>query len=274
MLRAWNSPVLRYTKDIDLLGKINNSASYILAVFQEILEQKIEPDGLDFDIGSLRSEAITEEEDYVGTRLLFNALLGKARISMQIDIGFGDVIFPKPEILEIPTIISPTYPKLFCYSRESAIAEKFQTMIKKGITNSRMKDFYDIWLLSRQFDFQGKKLGEAIRRTFTNRDLSIPKNPTPFSVEFSRQKQIQWAPFRRKLKQPHVPEEFSAIISEIELFLQPIASAIQSNTLFSGIWKAPGPWKVPKNQSGSGRLAPASKDFPKKSREGSPSKNG
>ncbi len=169
MLRAWQSPELRPTMDIDFLGRTNNEEAGIAAQVREILAVAIEPDGLVFNPASIQTERITEDADYEGIRVRFRGTLDSARVHMQIDIGFGDIVYPGTEESDLPTLLGDPAPRLLCYSRESAIAEKFEAMVKLRELNSRMKDFYDIWLLSRQFDFAGERLAEAIRLTFNRR---------------------------------------------------------------------------------------------------------
>ncbi|MGB3223591.1 MAG: nucleotidyl transferase AbiEii/AbiGii toxin family protein [Desulforhopalus sp.] len=134
-------------------------------------------------------------------------------------------------------------PKLLCYSRESAIAEKFEAMIKLGMLNSRMKDFFDIWLLSRQFNFSGVDLAEAIRLTFERRNNSIPATIEPFSEAFIKEKQIQWTAFLKKMQQSHVPSEFKKIVTHLNQFLTPVAQVSISDNPINKHWVAPGPWK-------------------------------
>ncbi len=153
MFRTWNSPEFRPTMDIDLLGKTRNEEGNITSQIRDILAVQVEPDGLIFDADSIRAERITEDADYEGIRVRFRGALDTAKISMQIDIGFGDPVYPQPEKAELSCMLDSPAPSLLCYSRESAIAEKIEAMIKLGTLNSRMKDFYDIWLLSRHFQF-------------------------------------------------------------------------------------------------------------------------
>lgn len=149
MLRVWRSPEFRPTMDIDLLGQTRNEEANISAQIRDVLSVEVDPDGLVFDRDSIRTERIAEDAVYQGIRARFLATLDSARINMQVDIGFGDVVFPEPEEADLPVLLDFPAPRLRCYSRESAIAEKFETMVKLGELNSRMKDFYDIWLLSR-----------------------------------------------------------------------------------------------------------------------------
>jgi hypothetical protein len=161
---------------------------------------------------------------------------------MQLDIGFGDIVYPGPEESDLPTMLSSPAPRLLCYSRESAIAEKFEAMVKLGVLNSRMKDFYDIWLLSRQFDFDGAKLAEAIRLTFERRGTVIPVRIEAFEEPFISAKQIQWSAFWTRLQQDHVPVSFRDIVSAVEKFLVPVASATSQGTIRPMNWIASGPW--------------------------------
>ncbi len=163
-------------------------------------------------------------------------------MNIQIDIGFGDVVYPEPEESELPTMLDSPVPRLLCYSRESAIAEKFEAMVKLGQLNSRMKDFYDIWLLSRQFDFDGASLAEAIRLTFEQRGTVLTVNIKAFDKTFISSKQVQWSAFRKRLQQDHVPVSFKDIISLVESFLAPLASAISQLGPPPRKWTSPGPW--------------------------------
>ncbi len=129
----------------------------------------VEDDGLTFPVDMLVHEEIVKDAEYKGTRFRFLGLLGKIRIPMQIDFGFGDIVYPDPEETALTSILDFPAPRLRCYSRESVVAEKFEVMVKMGALNSRMKDFYDIWLIANRFDFEAARLGEAIRRTFSHR---------------------------------------------------------------------------------------------------------
>ena len=159
MMRVWRSSELRPTMDIDMLGRTSTEEGDIVVQIKDILTTDVEADGLAFDPDSIRAERITEDADYEGIRIRFLGTLGSARINMQIDIGFGDIVYPEPEKSEIPTILNSPAPRLFCYTRESSISEKFEAIVKIGMLNSRMKDFYDIWQLSQQFDFEGDSKG-------------------------------------------------------------------------------------------------------------------
>lgn len=242
MLRVWRSPQFRPTMDIDMLGRTNREEALILRQVRDIMMMDVGMDGLSFDPDSLRTERITEDAEYEGIRVRFLGSLGTARINMQIDIGFGDIVHPGPEMAEMPTMLDFPAPRLLCYSRESAIAEKFEAMVSLGSLNSRMKDFYDIWLLSRQFNFNGKDLAEAVRLTFKQRGTVLPKQIEAFSRDFAEVKQAQWAAFRKRLQQEHVPVSFQEVTTALGIFLSPIAASISEESKIPKAWTASGPW--------------------------------
>lgn len=243
MLRVWQAPEIRPTMDIDMLGKTSNDEENLIAQIKDILSIEIEPDGLSFSLESLHAEQITEDADYPGIRIRFRGTLDSARINMQLDIGFGDIVYPAPVQADLPTLLDNTAPRLLCYSRESAIAEKFEAMIKLGILNSRMKDFYDIWLLSRQFNFEGPDLAEAVRLTCNQRSTPLTENIQFFQEEFITQKQVQWMAFRKRLKQEHLPSEFKDIISKLDTFLSPVVDALLTGEQFDKKWTAAKNWE-------------------------------
>lgn len=244
MLRAWKSPVFRPTMDIDMLAhRTSNEISELEGVIRNICTTAVEPDGLNFEQQSVHGGRIVEEADYEGVRVTFFGKLDTARIRMQIDIGFGDVIYPGPQHIEMPTILDFPPVIINAYSLESAIAEKFEAMIKLDVLNSRMKDFYDIWSLSRQFNFSSKDLQKAIDLTLHNRKTEVPEVLTPFSNKFIKDKSTQWNAFRKKMKNDTVPEEFSKVVHHIAMFLEPAISGIRSKSDSDFQWEAPGPWK-------------------------------
>jgi predicted nucleotidyltransferase component of viral defense system len=245
MLTVWEAPFSRPTMDIDFLGHIDNNIKSITAIVADICSQKVEPDGIIFDLTSIKGEHITEDADYEGVRVRFHGSLGTAKFTMQLDIGFGDVVIPAPASLEYPTILDLPVPKLLGYSRESSIAEKFEAMVKLGVVSSRMKDFFDIWLLSQQFDFEGKRLAAAIDKTFSTRGTIIQSEPNSLTNSFAEDpiKVTQWRGFIRKIRLTNVPQDFREVIEAISIFLRPIAERLATKKPFEATWRAPGPWR-------------------------------
>jgi len=245
MFTAWNIQATRTTKDIDLLGRLENSEEAITSAMRDICNQAVEPDGMSFDPDSVICNPIIEDAIYEGIRVQIRGWLGKSRVMIQLDVGFGDVVIPLELDVRYPTILDFPAPELKGYSRESMIAEKFQAMIKLGELNSRMKDFYDIWILSKTFDFNGPVLAESITQTFKTRKTKIPEQPTVFKKSFSKDltRETQWRAFLRKSVLGGMPHSFQEVITEIKSFLGPLASAILARKSFPNKWEAPGPWK-------------------------------
>ena len=243
MLTAWNAPFLRPTMDIDLLGTTGNDIGPMAAIVRQICAGHVEPDdGLVFDAATVQGERIAEAPEYEGVRIRFRATLDAARIQMQLDIGFGDVVVPAAVPMSYPTILDLPAPHLLGYSRETAVAEKFEAMVKLGELNSRMKDFFDIWLLSRSFDFDGSRLCEAIEKTFERRGTILPiGEPVALTAEFSGnpQKQAQWAGFIRRMKLRDVPS-LAEIIDQLREFLVPVKAAVLAGERFRSRWVAGG----------------------------------
>lgn len=227
-----------------MLGRTSNDEAGIVKQIREIMTVDVEPDGLSFDPASVQAERITEDAEYAGIRIRFRGLLDTARVALQIDIGFGDIVYPEPEESDLPVMLDFPAPRLLCYSRESAIAEKFEARVKLGILNSRMKDFYDIWLLSRQFDFDGASLSEAIRLTFERRETPLTTAIDAFGESFIEAKQVQLTAFWRRLQHEHVPASFHEVITAVAVFLSPFAVALSQGHPVSGSWAAPGPWAL------------------------------
>jgi hypothetical protein len=245
MFTAWRAPASRPTKDIDLLARLDNRLEAILPIVREICQLVVEPDGIVFDPDSVQGRVIKEDADYEGVRVTFQASLDKALVRTQLDLGFGDVVTPAPVITEYPTILEFSAPRLYGYSRETAIAEKFEAMVKLGRLNSRLKDFFDLWMLSRQFDFDGPTLGLAVARTFAHRGTELEFPPVALTPRFALDpiKRIQWRGFLTKSKLTAAPRDFPEVLQTITVFLEPIAQAIQAGQTLTAHWQAPGPWR-------------------------------
>ena len=194
LLMTWFHDPYRGTRDLDLLGFGDPDPDAMLAVFREILEQDAD-DGVQFDGGALRVDRIREELEYGGLRLRTTAEISGAKIKVAIDIGFGDAVEPNAEVVDYPSMLDLPAPRLRAYARETVIAEKFQAMVALGLANTRMKDFYDIWILSRSFVFEDDRLPRAIAATFARRGTPIPVElPDALSPVFAAdaKKQQQW----------------------------------------------------------------------------------
>jgi hypothetical protein len=228
--------------DIDMSGRIDNDEENIKSCIKEIITIELEPDGLVYISDSIETERITEDADYHGLRIRFEGTLDTVRFKIQIDIGFGDVIFPEPEEIEVASMLDMQPIHMLGYSRESFIAEKYEAMVKLGELNSRMKDFYDIWVMSRQYEFDGQILAEAVKKTFEQRGRELLYDIPAFTSEFIVEKSVQWKAFRNKLTQEYVPADFEEIIIAIKEFLYPPVYALHTGVPFEKKWESTGMW--------------------------------
>ncbi len=171
--------------------------------------------------------------------------LQNARIPMQVDIGFGDVVEPAAAMTEYPTVLDLAAPRLKAYPRETVVAEKYEAMVKLGQLNSRMKDFFDLWLLSRQFEFDGASLATAVSQTFANRETALNPTPVALTRQFAEYsvKQTQWRGFLRKAKLEVAPNELTEVVESIGEFLLPITESLISDMSFGRVWSPGGPWR-------------------------------
>jgi hypothetical protein len=244
LLTVWNTPVGRPTTDIDLLGTTDNSIEKMVVIVKELCAVEVERDGLVFDESTVAGEQIIQDADYEGVRVHVKGSLGNSRITLHLDIGFGDVITPKAEDIKYSSMLGFPQPVLLGYNRESTIAEKLEAMVKLGSRNSRMKDFYDIWLLSRQFDFECSLLRKAIGRTFKNRHTHIPSGiePAVQALKNEELKQRQWTGFLKRNRLDNAPSKFGTVLDDIADFLSLPLKSLGSDTHPTAKWKAPGPW--------------------------------
>jgi len=245
LLLVWRCPAPRPTIDVDFLAHIPNDPDVAAGVIREVCQAEVEDDGMRFDLADLRVESILEDADYAGLRLRFGASLGRARVRMQVDLAFGDVVVPMVQTGTLPAIL-PDYPspRIRVYTPETTISEKFEAMVKLGILNSRMKDFYDIWLLAGCRSFDGGVLAKAIRATFDRRETEIPRDLSELvhSLASDPEKHSQWAAFVRKADVAGAPADFASVLALIELFLGPVVAACASGRPFALRWFPPRPW--------------------------------
>jgi hypothetical protein len=245
LLNAWNASASRPTRDIDLLGYAENDVAVMEATFRDICHVSVVDDGIRFDVSTLVGIRIKKGASYQGVRLTFVAFLERSRIPMQIDIGFGDVVNPGAEEREYPTLLNLPAPHLRMYPRETVIAEKFEAMVNLGALNTRMKDFFDIWLLASQFNFTGPGLARAIEKTFENRGTKLVAEPVALALSFTSADgtQKQWAAFVKRSQLDNAPKTLDEASELLRLFLLPVATAVLAAQSFPASWTAPGPWQ-------------------------------
>jgi Nucleotidyl transferase AbiEii toxin, Type IV TA system len=223
LFTLWAGHTHRPTKDLDLLGQGSSAIGDVEQTIRRICEIQ-EEDGLVFDSASVKGTRIKEDDEYDGVRVKLLADLAGARIPMQIDIGFGDAVYPEPELASFPVLLPMKAPLIRAYPREASIAEKFQAMILLDIRNSRMKDFYDIWFIANTWTFDMASLRKAILASFERRG-SVTPTEVPFALteDFLNdpQKTQQWSAFVNRLNPGEKAPSLKEVGAVLRAFLLP-----------------------------------------------------
>jgi len=242
----WTGEVSRKTMDLDLLGIGNFTEAGLRRDLSKVGNTKVEPDGLAFDTDSMVVEPIRDEAEFHGLRARFGARLGNIRIPLQVDVGIGDNTWPKPIFIIYPTLLGMPAPHIRAYRKETTIAEKLDCMLELGMLNSRMKDFYDIAVLSDLFSFKGAELQKAVRVSLKRRTLeALPESPIAITDEFARDKDknVQWGAFLRRIGKSSEVLPFQRVVMKIRNFLLPVLRALMAGSEFNDVWEPGGPWR-------------------------------
>lgn len=246
LFTLWTGRAHRATRDIDLLGFGEPTEARLRVVFEEVLRLDVVDDGVRFDAASLEVGPIREDQEYGGVRITLRAQIATAQVRLQVDVGFGDAITPGPELVDFPPLLDFAAPKMRAYPRPTVVAEKLEAMVKLGIANSRMKDFYDVVIMSRTFAFDGDELVRAIRATFERRGTALPDGlPLALTDEFAvdATKLAQWAGFVRKSGASTELRDFGEVVREARQFLAEPLSAALTPAPWSAAWGVSGPWR-------------------------------
>ncbi|MHB8447761.1 MAG: nucleotidyl transferase AbiEii/AbiGii toxin family protein [Rudaea sp.] len=225
LLALWYDVPQRPTRDADLLGFGADDIESIARVFREICAIEVD-DAIDFDAQSVQTSRIRHDAGYGGVRVELGAMLDRARIKLQVDIGFGDVVTPAADVVTYPVLLNDLpAPRLRAYPKYTVIAEKLQALCVLGLANSRMKDYFDLWLLTSGSDVEASVLAKAIAATFARRQTDLPADwPTGLTPEFAtdKVKQTQWRAFIRKnsLTVPALSEIVDALRDRLAVSLQ------------------------------------------------------
>ncbi len=231
----FNGNYSRTTADVDFLAeKISNDTLAIHDVLIQILQIKTN-DPIKYDFDSLKIETITENKKYHGLNVSLLSYLDKTKVNISIDIGFGDIIYPQKIKVEYPTILNDDNPNIYVYSLYSCIAEKFEAIVSLGYYNSRLKDFYDTYVIANSFDFESNQLIEAIKETFNQRNTGL-NSIVLFDNNFIDDTMIKrWNSFIIK-KKAMIKVSLENAVELIRSFLEPIVNAITSEQYFSKNW--------------------------------------
>lgn len=252
LLTVWRAPLSRPTMDIDLAGRTNSRLDHIREVVSAVCDVAADRDGIEFNRTSIEVTRIKEDADYEGVRVQFHATLARARIPMQLDIGFGDVITPGPAEIEYPTLLNFPAPVLRAYPKETFIAEKLEALMTLGMLNSRIKDYYDLALLSRMYPFEGERLVEAISATFRHRGTAIEAEPIGLTQAYCDDpaRTLQWRAFVRRSRFGEEAGDLARLVDKLRPFALPVLSAVVAKDPFKAHWNPGGPWtQKPWNRS-------------------------
>ena len=235
---AYNIDKARPTKDIDFLGvDVPSDRNGLERLIKEIASIDIN-DGARFLPDSVKSQVIKEDADYEGVRVTLTAMIGSARNTIQIDIGFGDIVTPHPLQMDYPTLLDKEEIKVLAYSKETIVAEKFEAIVKLTSFNTRMKDYYDISFLSHEFDFEGASLQLAIRNTFRRRQTSVDSGRELLDSDFVSQATFyrHWEAFKKRTRLT-TERDFMSIFAEMRSFLAPIVNGELKGRPVNILWK-------------------------------------
>jgi len=246
LLRLWSDRPYRATRDLDLLRRGDGAFDAIREDLRAIIATPVPPDGVTFDGESIEIEPIRAEDEYAGTRATLLARCGQARLTLQIDMGLGDSVWPEPRSCSYPALLDSPAPKLLAYPREAVVAEKLEAMVVLGDRNSRIKDFFDLHHLAGRFEFDRATLREAVRRTFDRRHTPIPaEDPIGLTPEFwgnpTRPAQVRAFARRSRIDAPERPA--SEFVHLLHAFLAPVLEDLRKGAERGGTWRPGGPWR-------------------------------
>ncbi len=235
----WGIP-RRATRDVDFLAQVDNVHERAKEVFREVSQLDVSHnDGLHFDLDSIRVQEIQEDRDYAGLRLTMTAYLGETRIHTQVDLGFDEALTEEPMMARLPVLLDYEAPEIQVYSPEAVVAEKLEAIVKLGTINTRFKDFFDLYILSREQSFEAKKLQPQIGATFSHRNTDVPTSvPRGLSDAFghAEESQRQWRAFLRRDEAEGAPEDFSEVIGAVREFAYTPLEAIARGRSLSTRW--------------------------------------
>ncbi|HUK01558.1 MAG TPA: nucleotidyl transferase AbiEii/AbiGii toxin family protein [Steroidobacteraceae bacterium] len=246
LMLVWLGETLRPTRDADLLGFGELSEQSLPGILTDVCHVDAEPDGMEYLPSRIRVAPIRQEDAYGGLRTTIEARLANARLQVQVDVGIGDAVVPEPEWLDYPALLEFPRARLRAYRAETVISEKLHAMVVLGEANSRMRDFFDVYVLANHNDFEAEALMRAVRATFERRRTPLPAaTPVALVPAFARlsTKEIQWQGFLRKNGVRSAPTNFGEVIARIAVFLEPIIAAARDNLPYPRRWTPSGSWR-------------------------------
>lgn len=245
LFTVWSKHPHRATKDLDLLGSGAPNLERLAAVFREVAALGVDDDGVGFDSTTVKAKRIKEDAEYEGVRVTLEGKVGSAKLSVQVDVGYGDSVVPAAVPVDFPTLLAFPAPTIRAYAKETVVAEKLHAMVSLGTANSRMKDFFDLWFLCREFEFRRQPLADAIRATFERRQTQIPAEvPVALTSRFAldRTKQTQWSAFLDRSRVTDKSLQLPQVVDTIAPFLLPAIKAADGKEPVPSTWLPKGPW--------------------------------
>lgn len=245
LFSVWTNVRHRVTRDVDLRGSGPPDLDRLEAIFRELCTLQVPDDGIVLRPETIRAFRIREDQEYEGVRVTLVATLERARLDLQVDVGFGDAITPSPQETALPTLLDFPAPVLRTYPRETVVAEKLHAMVDLGMANSRMKDFFDLLFLAQHFDFEGRLLVSATRATFERRRTALPNDiPPALSPVFFTDagKQTQWRAFLRRTGLVSSGGDLSEVVERLAVFLLPVLEAAKLPGSWEARWAAGDRW--------------------------------
>jgi len=237
---TWPDRAFRPTGDVDLLGYGPPEPAAMKTLFGEITAVQYPEDGIAFDTATLAVEPVREDERYQGVRITMRARLGSAKIPVQVDVGFGDSVFPAAERRAFPCLLTDLpAPEILMYPRETVVAEKFEALVRFDEANSRLKDFSDIWVIIHTFAFEQATLVQALLGTFKQRATPVPQDiPFALTPDFAAlaEKQQMWSGFLRRTTPVLVPPGLDAVLDDLRRFFTPVIAAMALPEAAHGDW--------------------------------------
>lgn len=245
LMLVWMGEVVRPTAD--LLGFGDLSEEGLRQIFESLCAMPIEDDGMVDPPESIRVAPIRGQDAYGGHRVFLDAQLGNARLRVQLDVGIGDAVPEEPAWVELPALLDLQPVRLRGYRPETSIAERLETIVSLGLLNSRLKDYFDLYLLARRMAFDSSALIDAVRRTFERRGTMIPQElPPGLSAAFADEsgKRLQWVSFCRRAGESSAPDDLASVIEYISVFLGPIMNSVAGDDRFDRQWPLGGGWRA------------------------------
>ena len=247
LFSLWSELPYRTTGDLDLLAFGDPDPEQVASIFKAIALQPVADDGIEFLPDTIRVEPNRPEDEYAGASIRMIAMFAGARLTVRIDLGYGDAVTPDAQEIEYPSLLDAPRPVLRAYPPETVVAEKFQALVGLGMINSRLKDYFDLWAIAETFAFEGSVLAAAIRATFDRRETAVPTSPpigltTAFFED--REKQQLWRAFLGRAGVKIAPASLGDVVSALERFLMPVATAADVGASTAQRWQPGGPWEA------------------------------